>query len=70
MIRNNSHKSVLVEKIYNFDKNFSILLIAKFNTHTVYGPPVGEFKKYWNSVYKNGHSYSLKKETIRLNSRL
>jgi hypothetical protein len=68
MIQNTNHKSVLTEKVFDFDKTFSVLFFVKHRTNTVYGPSVPEYRKYWYVVYRNGNSAALKREIKMLKS--
>lgn len=62
MFLNKNNKFVLTEKVFDFEKNFSVLFFAKHRTNTVYGPIVSEYKEYWYVVYGNGNSAALKRE--------
>jgi hypothetical protein len=69
MFKNAKHKSVLTEKVFDFEKTFSVLFFAKHRTNTVYGPSVHEYRKYWYVVYRNGNSAALKLEIKKLKSK-
>jgi hypothetical protein len=68
MIRNETHKSVIVEKVFDFEKTFSVLFFSKHRTNTVYGPSVPEYREYWYLVYRNVNSAALKREIKKLKS--
>jgi hypothetical protein len=68
MIHNTNHKSVLTEKVFDFEKTFSVLFLVKHKTNTIYGLPFFNYRKYWERVYRNGNSSALKREIKNLSS--
>lgn len=66
MIQNANHKLVLTEKVFDFDKTFSVLFFLKHKANTVYGPMIPEYRRYWEMVYRKGNSSALKREIKHL----
>lgn len=58
MIQNNNHKFVITEKIFNFDKNFQSIREFEFSQIYYFRPrrDIWQLKKFWETVYNNGHS--------------
>ena len=59
MFSNNKHKSVLTEKVFKFDKTFSVLFTLQ-SKWCIYPPNFDSYREYWEFVYKNGNSIALK----------
>lgn len=62
MIKNNNEKSVIFEKIFDFEKSFSDLYEFEcsgpfWKTRLDYN----EFRLFWERVYKNGNSTNMLK---------
>jgi hypothetical protein len=71
LIKNNTHKSVIVEKVFNFEKIFCAIYEIQ-SEGPIWKPKPDYFSSmtYWRRVYKAGNSYavfnklkSLKNET-------
>lgn len=60
MIKNQNHKSVIVEKIFDFEKAFSDLY--EFEQSGPFWKPTlnyNEFRLFWERAYKNGNSTNM-----------
>lgn len=58
MIQNNQNKLVITEKVFDFDKNFQSIKEFEFSQIYYFRPrrDIWLLKKFWETVYKNGHS--------------
>jgi len=70
MIRNETHKSVIVEKIFNFHNAFDKIYSLKYEKRPIklMMPDEESLEQYWIMVYRNGNSTSLNREIKMLKS--
>jgi hypothetical protein len=67
MFHNTNHKSVLTEKVFDFEKTFSVLFSLK-RYRPFFPQSKDEWEKYWRIVYESGNSAALKREIKNLSS--